>query len=146
MSTPVIRRIALSILSMLLVSVGATVLRSQQKPASSRPDNGPAELSGKEMFKTYCATCHGEDARGHGPATAALKVAPPDLTLLAKRNHGTFPAGYVNDVIVHGISTPAHGSASMPIWGSVFVGLNDQRTVVVRVNRLSDYLETLQAK
>lgn len=82
MSTPVIRRIALSILSMLLVSVGATVLRSQQKPASSRPDNGPAELSGKEMFKTYCATCHGEDARGHGPATAALKVAPPDLTLL----------------------------------------------------------------
>jgi mono/diheme cytochrome c family protein len=129
-----------------LVFASAPVLMSQQKPVSPASGGAPVELSGKEMFKTYCATCHGEDAKGHGPATAALKVAPPDLTQLAKRNHGTFPSAYVNNVIVHGVNTPAHGSASMPIWGAIFVGINDQRTIVVRVNRLCDYLETLQAK
>jgi mono/diheme cytochrome c family protein len=36
------------------------------------------------MFKEYCASCHGADAKGHGPAVRALKVAPPDLTMLSK--------------------------------------------------------------
>jgi mono/diheme cytochrome c family protein len=98
------------------------------------------------MFRSYCASCHGEDAKGHGPAAQALKIAPPDLTALAKQNKGKFPTEYVNTVIVHGVNTPAHGSADMPVWGPVFVGLNDQRMVIVHVSRLSEYLETLQAK
>jgi mono/diheme cytochrome c family protein len=133
-------------LSMVLLSAGATALMSQQKPGPSKADNGPVELSGKDMFKSYCASCHGMDAKGHGPVAAALKVAPPDLTLLAKHNKGEFPADYVNTAIVHGVNTPAHGTAEMPIWGPVFVGINDQRLVVLRVNKLSEYLETLQVK
>ena len=43
------------------------------------------------MFKQYCASCHGLDAKGHGPAVPALKVPPPDLTSLTKNNHGKFP-------------------------------------------------------
>ena len=35
----------------------------------------------------YCASCHGLDARGNGPAAFVLKTTPPDLTALAKR-HG----------------------------------------------------------
>ena len=133
-------------LSIVLLASSANLLLSQQKPAPSQAGNAPVELTGREMFKAYCASCHGEDARGHGPAAAALKVAPPDLTLLAKQHSGKFPADYVNTVIAHGVNTPAHGSAEMPIWGPVFVGLNDQRMVILHVNRLSEYLETLQAK
>ena len=134
------------VLSVVLMSAGALVLMSQEKPATSKAALAPVELSGKEMFKAYCASCHGEDAKGHGPAASSLKVAPPDLTLLAKRNNGKFSADYVNNVVVHGVNTPAHGSAEMPIWGPVFVELNDRRTVILRVNKLSEYLETLQAK
>ena len=129
-----------------LMASGATVLMSQQKAAQFQANGAPVELTGKEMFKGYCASCHGEDARGHGPAAQALKIAPPDLTMLARENKGKFPADYVKTVIVHGVNTPAHGSAEMPVWGPVFVGVNDQRTVIVNVNRLSDYLESLQTK
>ena len=143
MSNTVVRAI---ILVTVLLSAGAAVLKSQQKPSPSKPGSAPVELSGKEMFKAYCASCHGEDAKGHGPAAIALKSAPPDLTLLAKRNNGKFSADYVNTVVGHGVNTPAHGSTDMPIWGPVFTGVNDQRLVILRVNKLSEYLETLQVK
>jgi mono/diheme cytochrome c family protein len=143
MPNPAIRII---VLAAVLLSAGAAVLMSQQKPAPLKPGSAPVELSGKEMFKAYCASCHGEDAKGHGPAALALKSPPPDLTLLAKRNNGKFPADHVNTVVVHGVNTPAHGSTEMPIWGPEFVGINDQRLVILRVNKLSEYLETLQAK
>lgn len=133
-------------LSLALFASGATLLMSQQRAAQFQANGVAVELTGKEMFKGYCASCHGEDARGHGPTAQALKVAPPDLTTLAKENKGKFPADYVKTVIVHGVSTPAHGSAEMPVWGPVFVRLNDQRTVILNVNRLSEYLESLQAK
>jgi len=143
MFNPVTRAI---VLSMVLLFTGAATVMSQQKLAPSKADNGPVEPSGKDMFKSYCASCHGEDAKGHGPVAPALKVAPHDLTLLAKRNNGKYSADYVNNVVLHGVNTPAHGSAEMPIWGPIFVGINDQRLVILRVNKLSEYLETLQVK
>lgn len=143
MFNPVIRTIVLSVV---LLSASAAVLMSQQNPVASKNSKAPVELSGKEMFKAYCASCHGEDAKGHGPVAPALKVPPPDLTLLAKRNNGKFSADYVNTVVVHGVNTPAHGSTDMPIWGPVFTGVNDQRLVILRVNKISEYLETLQVK
>lgn len=112
MFNPVMRMIVLSVV---LLSAGAAVLMSQQKPVISKDGKAPIELSGKDMFKAYCASCHGEDAKGHGPVAPALKVPPPDLTLLAKRNNGKFSADYVNTVVVHGVNTPAHGSTDMPI-------------------------------
>lgn len=30
-----------------------------------------SSTSGKEMFNTYCAVCHGLDGKGNGPATPA---------------------------------------------------------------------------
>jgi len=140
------RRLRNCALSVVLLVFGAKVLMSQQKPAQSQSAAAPVELTGKEMFKAYCASCHGEDAKGHGPAAQALKIAPPDLTLLARQNNGKFPTDRVNTVIVHGTNTPAHGNAEMPVWGPVFVERNDSRTVILHVSRLSEYLETLQAK
>jgi mono/diheme cytochrome c family protein len=134
------------VLATVLLSAGSAVLMSQKTNPTSKPGNAPVELSGKEMFKAYCASCRGEDAKGHGPAAVALKTAPPDLTLLAKRNKSNFSADYVNTVVVHGVNTPAHGSTEMPIWGPIFTGINDQRLVVLRVNKISEYLETLQVK
>ena len=47
--------------------------------------------SGKEMYLDYCATCHGKDGKGNGPAAVALKVAPTNLTTPTARNSGKFP-------------------------------------------------------
>lgn len=37
-------------------------------------------LAGKTLFEQYCATCHGKSGHGDGPAAAALKPAPADLS------------------------------------------------------------------
>ena len=32
--------------------------------------------SGKQMYMSYCATCHGVDGKGNGPVAPALKKQP----------------------------------------------------------------------
>src|SRR5579872_7071818 len=76
--------------------------------------------SGEEMFKTYCAVCHGTDGKGGGPAASALKVPPADLTQLSKKNGGKFPALKVMSAIRGEGDLPAHGTKEMPVWGSLF--------------------------
>ena len=45
-----------------------------------RPDPTPAALAvGESVFRTYCATCHGEMGRGDGPAAASLPTRPANL-------------------------------------------------------------------
>ena len=56
-------------------------------------------LSGPEMYRTFCASCHGTEGKGNGPAAAALKKTPADLTLLSQKNGGHFPAERVRNYI-----------------------------------------------
>ena len=101
------------------------------------------------MFKAYCAACHGIDAKGHGPAVPALKVAPPDLTLLSKNNHGKFPDQRVFTAIKGDANVIAHGSTDMPVWGVVFhqmTGSGVDAKAAVRLRSLCLYIESLQQK
>jgi len=114
------------------------------------------------MFNTYCAVCHGKDAKGNGPAAGALKVPPPDLTTLAQRHGGKFPTEYVTTVLQYGVEdVKAHGSRDMPVWGPLFGpsgGLSKSQSlplaearevssvVTLRIHNLSQYIESLQPK
>lgn len=102
--------------------------------------------SGEHIYKQYCASCHGEDAKGHGPAAGSLKAFPPDLTTLASRHDGKFPYDYVSDVLLMG-PIAAHGSAAMPTWGPLFSYLDkhNEGAVRQRIKNLSSYLASLQA-
>jgi len=106
--------------------------------------------SGKQMYISYCAPCHGVDGKGHGPVAAALKQQPADLTLLAKNNGGKFPSTHVASVLQLGASNPSHGTAEMPVWGPVFGKMDrdsiDTNSRALRISNLSRFLETLQAK
>ncbi len=105
--------------------------------------------SGKEMYTSYCAVCHGTDGKGGGPAASALKTPPADLTMLSKNNGGKYPALKVTSTIRGGASNlPAHGSKEMPVWGPLFWGMSNGHDVEVqlRVTNLTHYIETLQAK
>jgi mono/diheme cytochrome c family protein len=104
--------------------------------------------SGEQMYKFYCAACHGADAKGNGPAANMLKTPPPDLTTLARRHAGKFPYDYVKNVLEFGSDVPAHGSSDMPTWGPIF-RYNDkqnERVVQERIKRLCDYLASLQVR
>jgi mono/diheme cytochrome c family protein len=101
--------------------------------------------SGSEMFKSYCAACHGARGKGDGPAAPALKVAPSDLTQLSARNQGKFPAAKVAAILQQG-SIAAHGSTDMPTWGPVFDALNDKAVTTLRIANLTSYIEGLQGK
>jgi mono/diheme cytochrome c family protein len=102
--------------------------------------------SGVEMFKTYCATCHGVDAKGGGPAAAALKVPPADLTALKQKNGGKFPSGKVVQVLEGSDQISAHGSTEMPLWGPIFHSLTPSNDSVVklRIANLTKYIESIQ--
>jgi mono/diheme cytochrome c family protein len=114
------------------------------------PVNKTPAYSGKQMYTSYCAPCHGVDGRGNGPVAAALKVAPSDLTLLSKDHNGKFPSTHVMAVLQFGAETPAHGTAQMPIWGPIFGQMDhpamNQDVQTLRISNLTRYVETLQAK
>ena len=131
-----------------LVAVFA-MLAVAQKPVVKKvpaPQTSPA--SGKEMYVSYCASCHGIAGKGDGPAVAALKVAPPDLTTLSRRNQAKFPAAHVAQAIRGEAAMPAHGSKDMPVWGPVFNSMSkgDQGLVQLRISNLTKYIESLQVK
>jgi len=112
-------------------------------PISNTPSN-----SGKEMFDSYCAVCHGKDGKGNGPAASAMKTAPSDLTLLAQKDGGKYPASHVAAVIKGQAMTPSHGSQDMPVWGPLFSSISQghESQVQQRISNLVTYIEGLQAK
>ena len=141
--------VSISVLLIVLIApsvgIGASpAQQSQQKDDQVSIKPGPP-MSGADIYKWYCAACHGKNAKGNGPAASEFKVPPPDLTTLAKRNKGKFPADYVTRVLVNG-PKPAHGIPEMPIWGPLFTELNAKGRVTVEIDSAVHYLESLQEK
>src|SRR5208282_2058120 len=114
-----------------LVLLAASSAAAQEKEVKKAPIQQTNASSGAEMFKSYCSACHGKDGKGDGPAAAELKVAPPDLTMLAQKNGGKFPEDTVATVLRNGAKAPAHGTADMPTWGPLFQSLNRTDTTLV---------------
>ena len=128
-------------------SIAPPKAQSQSKEVKKEPVQTTSPNSGSEMFHSYCAPCHGADGKGDGPAATSLKNPPANLTQLAKKNGGRFPADHVTTVLRNGVSG-AHGSSDMPIWGPLFsqVSGHDDALVQMRISNLVRYLETIQAK
>jgi mono/diheme cytochrome c family protein len=119
--------------------------------AAAQGDNSAATadfISGKQLYSSYCALCHGPEGKGGGPFSPQLKVWPPDLTQLAKKNHGTYPEMRVTEAIDGEFGKPSHGSTEMPIWGPVFRSMahGHKDSAQVRINSLVKYVESLQEK
>lgn len=138
----------------LMAAATSVVLDGGMTAASQTtgPRNQPLvipSMAGQDLFSFYCATCHGRDATGNGPVAAALRVSPPNLTLLARRNSGRFPRERLVSFIAGGgtMLSGAHGSAEMPVWGPIFVALDpSDRLAVLRIENIVQYLDSIQAK
>ena len=117
-----------------------------QNPQKS-PQRLIASVKGEDLFHAYCASCHGSDARGNGPAAPALRTPPADLTTIAKRNGGVFPTERIRKTIAGEENIYAHGSSEMPVWGPIFHRVEwDQDLGSVRLSNLTKYLESIQRK
>lgn len=117
--------------------------------AKGAPPSKNEPISGKQLYVSYCAMCHGSDAKGGGPFSTQLKAWPPDLTQLAKKNKGTYPAMHVSEMIDGEFGkSSAHGSREMPIWGPVFRSMahGHSDSAQLRINIVVKYLESLQQK
>jgi len=113
----------------------------QVRPAATDPSSGSA------MYHSYCSACHGKAGKGDGPAAAALKKGPSDLTILARRNGGKFPALAVQNAINGEVGLPSHGSKDMPVWGDVFRSMSTNESLTtMRMHNLTKYIESLQVK
>ena len=116
----------------------------------ARADEAP-DMSGAELYRVFCASCHGVEARGDGPVASTLAPTVPDLTRIAKRNGGTFPTERVRATI-NGQAIPrAHGTRAMPVWGWDFYAINREdparrKRVNELIGRLVDYLASIQAQ
>jgi len=130
-----------------LLAFSAAPGNAQKKEVKKQPVKMTSAASGGEMFASYCAPCHGRSGKGDGPAASALKVPPANLTELAKKNNGKFPADHVATELRSGVAG-AHGSTDMPVWGPLFskVSSNDDAIVQMRIANLIHYLESLQVK
>lgn len=137
------------IASLLVFLLGSALLPAQNATTKiKKVEVTPTSAaSGKEMYRAYCASCHGVDGKGNGPAAAALKQKPSNLTLLAQSNGGKFPAAVVASSIQDGTEN-AHGSKDMPVWGPILSSVSTDRPMVVqqRIVNLTSYIESLQAK
>ena len=120
---------------------------SGQRTGPSTPPLVIESMYGPDLYRLYCATCHGRDARGGGPAASALKVPPPDLTVLARRQKGVFPAFEVETIIRGGTAVTAHGSDEMPVWGPIFRALDpSDARVKTRIANLVAYIASIQQR
>jgi mono/diheme cytochrome c family protein len=145
--TSKILRVALILTSVVCLVAAANYAQEKSKEIKRAPIKMTSAASGSEMFNSYCAACHGKDAKGDGPAASALKVPPSNLTLLAQKNGGKFPAGHVAQVLRGGL-TAAHGSVDMPTWGPLFRSVSERSDAIVqmRISNLIHYLESIQEK
>ena len=135
-----------AVASVLVFTLGAQT-QAQSKTTASDQELPPLirSVKGPDLYRAYCASCHGVDAKGNGPAAAALKAKVADLTVLAKNNGGRFPDALVRKVITGDDVIASHGSREMPIWGPIFHQIEeDVDRGNVRLENLVKYLETIQ--
>ncbi len=98
---------------------------------------------GGDMYRAYCASCHGVDGRGNGPSAYTLKSTPTDLTKL-RGPDGKFPTVKIQAILAE-VGTSAHGSAEMPLWGDLFRSTQEDPSISkLRIYNLTRYLESIQ--
>jgi mono/diheme cytochrome c family protein len=126
-----------------------TVCCSGWATAASAADY--AAMSGEDLYRRFCASCHGVSGRGDGPVSASLRVEVPDLTLVAHRANGTYPRERVAHIIDGRYIIGAHGTRTMPVWGEDLARLEignpeAERSSQILIARLADYVGSLQRR
>lgn len=136
----------LPILAIIVVSSAAA--GSADTPSKRAIDEDHA---GFEVYRNYCAVCHGVFADGKGPVAPVLKSPPPDLSRLSARFGSPLRSEELADLIDGRTMARSHGTNDMPVWGErLYEGRQDnpQLDKVRRgtILRIIEYLNAIQVK
>ena len=131
--------------ALLMLGLGAVVqARAQDVPAM-------ATQFGEKTYRLFCVGCHAPDGRGNVAVLEALQLPVVDLTTIAARNGGAFPAEAAKSAVL-GTGTEGHARLEMAPWAEVFAGEFESfkaqavinQMVDRRVDHLVAYIEALQ--
>ncbi len=132
-------------------SVSAMLLAIFSAATGAQPEKGQFDetsaLMGKQIFRSYCASCHGSEARGDGSVAKYLTIEPADLTRINKRNDGEFPFDRIFQTIDGREAVRGHGKREMPIWGDAFKKTRDnpdEEAVKEKITHLVHFLRSIQ--
>lgn len=100
-----------------MTCAAATLLISLAMNAEDARAQDP--YTGPELYRAYCASCHGATGHGDGPVASSMKVEVPDLTRIVVRQ-GHFPTEQIRRIIDGRTTLPPHGTRDMPVWGREF--------------------------
>jgi mono/diheme cytochrome c family protein len=149
---PIKKSTGLALAGLLLLAVGSAPLVGQEGRTAQGKElklvsvHYSQPTSGAQMYKNYCAVCHGMQGNGDGPAVAFLKAPPPDLRTLAKRNNGKYPADHIGMTLRLGTGSHAHGTIDMPLWGPLLRTLDvNQSLGELRIHNLTAFIKSLQS-
>jgi mono/diheme cytochrome c family protein len=111
---------------------------------------GATEPVGETVYQRYCGACHGPQGKGDGLAGTFMTPKPPDLTKLAAKGGGTFPAMEVMRYVDGTETVRAHGDPVMPVWGEIFrLEAADPASRRIEVQGklllITEYLRSIQA-
>ncbi len=153
MSSSIYIRLYCGLVLIVFVSVGLPASARAQNDTNLTLTPSGKVVSGGEEYRKFCAQCHGLTGRGDGPVASELKTPPGDLTLLSKKNNGTFPYQHVFDTISGKNEIKAHGSRDMPMWslelamprhGGGGTIRKSQYQVDLELKRITDYIKSIQ--
>lgn len=136
-----IRKITFLMMSIALLATCLGVSASTLTTGQAKDPNA----RGRQLYLQYCASCHGTDGKGGGPAAASLKVLLSDLTTLQHRE-GKFNHPKVQNIISGEMDVLGHGSEDMPVWGRIFRRSKGAAGAGLDIYALSKYLESIQQK
>ena len=130
-----------------LLPVGSLALLLLAAPSRA----ADAENPGKALYLKYCGACHGPAGKGDGIAGTFMRPKPADLTQIAKKNGGAFPAQRTMEIIDGRKTVRAHGDPDMPVWGEVLSeelsgSLHRRAMVKGTLTLITDYIGSIQEK
>jgi mono/diheme cytochrome c family protein len=133
------RSLAAIILAIFLAALLGFLLSAQVRAG----DDTEYITKGRKLFMQYCATCHGETAKGSGPVAQALKSGAPDLTVLQPAGE-KFPFYRVQTAIDGEKAVTAHGTRKMPVWGTILRKTDGALQKEADIYALVKYIESIQ--
>jgi mono/diheme cytochrome c family protein len=144
-------RLTLYFAAMLGALAFTRLARAEPNTATRETNASRITEIGRAQYTKYCTACHGAAGKGDGTVADALKPRPADLTHIATRRHGAFPAAQVEEIIDGRKIARAQGARVMPIWGEQLAQnlpqatqAEKERLIANRIKLITAYLRSIQ--
>ena len=106
---------------------------------------------GQTLYSQHCVSCHGVDGKGDGPVAPRLSTPPADLTRIAARRDGVWPAFEIM-TILSGYSRNILPREDMPVIVDLLdnemsefdIGNGEAILMPTKLIAIARYLESLQ--